>query len=97
MADALKPDQELMPEAVRTRSESEEESIFAGAGYGAPRFDQTDLKAFSAYDLLSVEALVRYFHSAAEYPVRDTWLKAIRGSRDGGRISTNCASSKYCC
>ena len=36
------------------------------------------LEAFSAYDLPSVEALVIYFHSAAGYPVRDTWLKDIK-------------------
>ena len=39
---------------------------------------QATLKAFSAYDFPSVEALVIYFHAAAEYPVRDTWLKAIK-------------------
>ena len=38
----------------------------------------TSLQAFSAYDLPSVEALVRYFHAAAGFPVRDTWIKAIQ-------------------
>ena len=33
------------------------------------------IEAFSAYDLPSVEALVIYFHAAAGYPVKDTWLK----------------------
>ena len=42
----------------------------------APR-NQATLAAFSAYDLPSVEALIRYFHAAAGFPVRDTWLRAI--------------------
>ena len=42
-----------------------------------PGVSQVFLAAFSVYDLPSVEALVRYFHAAAGYPVRDTWLKAI--------------------
>ena len=39
--------------------------------------DQTNLKAYSAYDLPRLEALVRYFHAAARFSVRATWLKAI--------------------
>ena len=39
---------------------------------------KVSLAAFSAYDLPSVEALVRYFHAAAGYTVMDTWLKAIK-------------------
>jgi hypothetical protein len=39
---------------------------------------EATLEAYRAYNLPSVEALVRYFHAAAGYPVRDTWLKAIR-------------------
>ena len=35
------------------------------------------LKAYSAYDLPSVRALIRYFHAAAGYPVRSTWFKSI--------------------
>ena len=34
----------------------------------------TTLGAYSAYDMPSVEALVRYFHASAGFPVRDTWL-----------------------
>ena len=30
------------------------------------------------YDLPSVEVLVKYFHAAAGFPVKDTWLKAIK-------------------
>ena len=36
------------------------------------------LVAYIAYDLPSVEALVRYFHAAAGCPVRYTWLVAIK-------------------
>ena len=40
--------------------------------------DYTNLKAYSAYDLPIVEALVRYFHASDGFPVRTTWLKAIK-------------------
>ena len=30
------------------------------------------------YDLPSMEALVRYMHAAAGFPVQSTWLKAIK-------------------
>ena len=39
--------------------------------------DQAPLDAFSAYDLPSVESIVRYFHAVTGFPVRDKWLKAI--------------------
>ena len=39
--------------------------------------NKTTLATYSAYDLPSVEALIRYFHVAAGYPVRSTWLKSI--------------------
>ena len=38
---------------------------------------RTTLEAYSAYDIPSVEALIRYFHAAAGYPVHSTWLNAI--------------------
>ena len=40
--------------------------------------DHKNLKSYSAYDLPSIEALVRYFHAAAIFPVRTTWLKTIK-------------------
>ena len=40
--------------------------------------DHKNLKAYSAYDLPSAEALIWYFHTAAEFPVRTTWLKDIK-------------------
>ena len=39
--------------------------------------NKTTLEAYIAYDLPSVEALIRYFYPAAGYPVHSTWLKAI--------------------
>ena len=36
----------------------------------APNSQQSTLKAFSAYDLPSVEALIRYFYAEAGFPVR---------------------------
>ena len=36
--------------------------------------EKTTLGVYSAYDLPSVAALVRYFHAAAGYPVRSTWM-----------------------
>ena len=35
------------------------------------------LEAYSAYDLPSVEAPIRYLHAAAGYPFRSTWLTSI--------------------
>ena len=36
------------------------------------------LQEFSAYDLPSVKTLIRYLHDAAGFPVRFTWLAAIK-------------------
>ena len=44
----------------------------------ADNSDQMTLKAYSAYDLPSREDLVRYFHAAVGFPVRDTCIKAIK-------------------
>ena len=33
---------------------------------------------YSAYDLPSVESIVRYMHAAAGLPVKSIWLKAIK-------------------
>ena len=41
---------------------------------------QASLGAYSAYDLPIVAALVRYLHAAARFPVKDTWLRAIKDS-----------------
>ena len=39
---------------------------------------QASIGAYSAYELPSVAALVRYLHAAAGSPIRDTWMRAIR-------------------
>ena len=39
--------------------------------------NKTTFEAYSAYDLPSIEALIRYFRTAAGYPVRSIWLRAI--------------------
>ena len=58
---------------------------------------QATLEAFSAYDFPSVEALVIYFHAAAGYSVRDTWLKAIKaGNYDSWPGLTYINATKYC-
>ena len=44
-----------------------------------------------------MEALVIYFHAAAGYPVRDTWLKAIKaGNYDSWPGLTYINATKYC-
>ena len=63
----------------------------------SPGVTTTTLKAYSAYDLPSVEALVRYFHAAAGYPVKDTWLKAIKaGTYSSSPGLTLQNATKYC-
>ena len=62
-----------------------------------PNAQQSTLKAFSTYDLSSVEALIRYFHAAAGFPVRYTWLKAIKaGNFDLWPGLTYQNATKYC-
>ena len=58
---------------------------------------RASLQAFRAYFLPSVDALVRYLHMAAGFPVRDTWLRAIKcGNHSSfpGLIYSN--TDKYC-
>ena len=40
--------------------------------------NQKSPAAHSAYDLPSIEDLVLYMHAAAGFPVKSTWLKAIK-------------------
>jgi len=44
----------------------------------SPSSCTASLQAFSAYDLPSVEALVKYLHASAGFPVKSTWLAAIK-------------------
>ena len=39
---------------------------------------QNKPEANNVYDIPSMEALVRYMHAAAGFPVRSTWLKVIK-------------------
>ena len=54
-------------------------------------------EANSVYELPSVEALVRYMHAAAGFPVKSTWLKAIKHGNCNSwpRLTYNNAA-KYC-
>ena len=45
---------------------------------GRNRAEHTTLGVYSAYELPSVAALVRYFHAYTGYPVISTWLNAIK-------------------
>ena len=55
------------------------------------------LQVYSAYDIPSLEALARLFNSAAEYPVKATWLKVIKaGIYDAWPGLTYSNASKYC-
>ena len=49
-----------------------------------PNTENALLSAYSANDLPSVEALVRYLHAAFGLPVKSTWIKAIKA----GNFST---------
>ena len=58
---------------------------------------RTTLEAYSAYDLPSVEALIRYFHAAAGYPVHSTWLTASSaGNYSYWPGLTLANATKYC-
>ena len=64
---------------------------------GTHRVSEASLAAFSAYNLPSVDALVRYFHAAAGFPVCDTWLKATKaGNFKSWPGLTLQNASKYC-
>ena len=61
--------------------------------------EQTTLGVYSAYDLPSVAALVRYFHAAAGYPVRSTWMNDIKeGNYESwtGLTYNNITVTYYC-
>ena len=55
------------------------------------------LETYSAYNLPSVDALIHYFHAAAGYPVRSTWLTAISaGNYSSWTGLTLANATKYC-
>ena len=58
---------------------------------------RTTIAEYSAYDLPSVDALIRYFHAAAGYPVRSTWLTSISaGNYSSWPGLTLANATKYC-
>ena len=62
-----------------------------------PQEEEATLEAFSAYEFTSIEAFVIYFHAAAGYLVRDTWLKAIKaGNYDSWPVLTYINATNYC-
>ena len=57
---------------------------------------RTSIRAYSAYDLPSVAALVIYLHAAAGIPTKHTWLSAIKvGNFDMWLGLTYSNASKY--
>ena len=58
---------------------------------------QTGPAALNAHDLPSVGALVKYLHAAAGFPVKSTWLAAIKaGNYASWPDLTYTNASKYC-
>ncbi len=63
----------------------------------SPRRKHTTMYHARAYDLPSVPALIAYLHAAAGYPVKTTWLQAIkRGAYSTWPGLTCRAVSRYC-
>ena len=59
--------------------------------------NMTTLEVYSAYNLPSIEVLIRYFHAAAGYPVRSTWLTDISAVNYYSWPGLTLANStKYC-
>ena len=53
-------------------------------------------EANSVYNLPSVEALVRYMYAESGFPVKSTWIKAIKnGNFDSWTVLTYNNSAKY--
>ena len=58
---------------------------------------QATLAPYSTYDLPSIAALIRYFHTAAGYPFRSTWIKSIGAGNYSSWPGINLANAtKYC-
>ena len=57
---------------------------------------QKTTAAHSYYDLPSVEDLVRYMHAESGFPVKSTWLKAIKkGNFEKWPVLTYSNTAKY--
>ena len=84
---------DLQPQSSTPYSEDKDGQAFTVV----PNSKSSDLQAFSAYDLPNVEALVRYVHVAAGFPVKSTWLDAIKaGNFASWSGLTYQNASKYC-
>ena len=58
---------------------------------------RTTLEAYIAYDLPPIEALIRYFHVEARYPVCSIWLTAISAGNYSSWMGLTLANAtKYC-
>ena len=61
-----------------------------------PRNKMTSLRAYSAYGPPNFEVLVRYLHTAEGFPMKQTWLNAIKaGNFDTWPGLTYSIASKY--
>ena len=58
---------------------------------------ETTRDVFSVYDLPSVESLIIYFHAATGYPVRSTWLRAIKAGNFAAFPCLALANAKHFC
>ena len=59
--------------------------------------EHTMIGVYSAYDLPFFASLVRYFHAYAGYPVRYTWLNAIKAGNYASWIGlTYKNAARYC-
>ena len=65
---------DLQPQSSTPYSEDKDGQAFTVV----PNSKSSDLQAFSAYYLPSVESFVRYFHDAAGFPVKSKWMDAIK-------------------
>ena len=85
----------LRPQTATTSDTKEDGQAFTVVPYAAG--NSSDLQAFSAYDSPRVEALLRYFYAAVGFPVKSTWLDAIKaGKFDSWPGLTYQNSAKYC-
>ena len=63
----------------------------------APITTEATDAAFSAYNLPSVEALVSFYHVSAGFPVKSTWLRAIKyGNYTSWPGLTAANATEYC-
>ena len=75
---------------VALSSDKKQKVIYTTTSHNRP-------EASNVYDLPSMEALVRYMHAVAGFPVLSTWLKAIKnGNFNSWPGLTYDNADKYC-